>query len=505
VAGEEVARIFSVQSANVFLAKAMANNAATKKFSFVGFSSGSDEPGGWIWGLVIESYQLNEQQWLRILTDPVFKAVQPTGPLPNRPKKGFVYSVPVGQFDVVNRLVGTVYEGTRIEKLKFDYAFKVSVQEGELLEVACNDVPVLYQVVEGTTGTEILESKDEAGLIVGEAVQLGVWNSESRSFNRFGWVPTMNSPVFKARPIEPVQPLENEFQVGSIPGTNFPVFIDKVAAVTHHLAILGVTGSGKSVFARNLLRQISSPDTKIICLDFTNEYKSRLADLVVGSLVTGAAATDMFAAIDAIGEELDKFANQRNKAVIAQKESVLREGFKAALKTFVNSESRATLFELPDVTNSAGILEYTKWFFKSLFELARANELGGKRVCIVLEEAHTIVPEWNFLGTEDKRSTSVVNSISQIALQGRKYGVGFIVIAQRTANVSKTVLTQCNSVIAFQQFDKTSADFLGNYMGADFVSALTRLRPRHAIAVGKAFSGGTPIIFEVPDIVENNP
>ena len=76
--------------------------------------------------------------------------------------------------------------------------------------------------------------------------------------------------------------------------------------------------------------------------------------------------------------------------------------------------------------------------------------MNGKKVCIVLEEAHTIVPEWNFLGVDDKRSSSVVNSIAQIALQGRKYGVGFIVIAQRTANVSKTVLTQCNSVVAFQ-------------------------------------------------------
>jgi len=122
-----------------------------------------------------------------------------------------------------------------------------------------------------------------------------------------------------------------------------------------------------------------------------------------------------------------------------------------------------------------------------------------------LEEAHTIIPEWNFIGIDDKRASSLVNSIGQIALQGRKYNVGFIVIAQRTANVSKTVLTQCNSVIAFQQFDRTSSDFLGNYMGSDFVGALTRLKQRHAIAVGKAFRGGIPVIFEVPHIEEPKP
>ena len=268
------------------------------------------------------------------------------------------------------------------------------------------------------------------------------------------------------------------------------------------MAVLGVTGTGKSVFSRNLVREIARDGTKIICVDFTNEYGIRLADIIGGPLISGVVADALFEAVDDIGVELDKFANQRNTALIERRETELRDGFKAALRDFVQGGSSATLFELPDVTNSTGILEYTRWFFRALFDLAKAREFGGQRVCVVLEEAHTIVPEWNFLGIDDKRSSSVVNSIAQIALQGRKYGVGFIVIAQRTANVSKTVLTQCNSVVAFQQFDKTSSDFLGNYMGADFVSSLTRLKPRHAIAVGKAFSSGTPMIFKVPEIEE---
>jgi hypothetical protein len=63
-------------------------------------------------------------------------------------------------------------------------------------------------------------------------------------------------------------------------------------------------------------------------------------------------------------------------------------------------------------------------------------------------------------------------------------------------------LTQCNSIVAFQQFDKTSADFLANHMSADYLATLTRLKSRHAIAVGKAFSSGTPMIFQVPEIEE---
>jgi hypothetical protein len=56
--------------------------------------------------------------------------------------------------------------------------------------------------------------------------------------------------------------------------------------------------------------------------------------------------------------------------------------------------------------------------------------------------------------------------------------------------------------VAFQQFDKTSSDFLLNYMGAEMVASLPALRFRQAIAVGKAFRSGVPLIFEVPEIKE---
>jgi len=499
----EIAKLFGIQSSSAYLARMYPNCAPVNRFDVVGFLSNSSGHESWTTGLVLETYELNEQRWLKILTDPSFQELDDKSTKPEKTKNGIVHILPInGELNLVKRLVGTVCEGATIEKLKFEFAFNVNIQEGELLEVICNDSKVLYQVVEGTTGSETLESKDEAGFIIGEAVQLGIWDSGKRNFERYGWVPRINSPVSKAEEIDVPECLPSEYQIGSIPGTNFPVFIDRETSVTHHLAILGVTGSGKSVFARNLIRQIADCDTKVICVDFTNEYGVQLSDLISGSLVTGDAAASLFTAIDVISNEMDQFPNNRKKELIAQKEQELRDGFKTAIQEFVTGEGKATLFELPDVTNSAGILDYTKWFFKALFELAKANDINGKRICVVLEEAHTIIPEWNSLGIDDKRSSSVVNSIAQIALQGRKYGVGFIVIAQRTANVSKTVLTQCNSVIAFQQFDKTSADFLGNHMSSDYVASLTRLRPRHAIAVGKAFSSGTPMIFEVPEIQE---
>lgn len=500
---EEVGRIFGVQAGPTYLAKRLPGSDSVTRFDVVGLRPNTATDNAWRLGFVLESYTLNEENWLKILTAPAVAQEIENIVVPERPSVGSVYRLgPAELAPSLSRLVGVVCERSTIERLRFEYAHHAPVQEGDLLEVALDGARVLYQVVEGITGIESLDSKDEAGLIIGEAVQLGVWNAPDRCFDRFGWVPSMGAVVLLAQNIDPPVPAATEFQIGTIPNTAFPVFIDRETAVTHHLAVLGVTGSGKSVFSRNLVRQIAADGTKIICVDFTNEYGRRLSDLIRVPLITGGVAEALFEAVDVIGIELDKFPNQRDRDLIERKETELRDGFAAALREFVIGEDKATLFELPDVTNSTGILEYTRWFFRALFNLAKSGEFGGHRICVVLEEAHTIVPEWNFLGIDDKRSSSVVNSIAQIALQGRKYGIGFVVIAQRTANVSKTVLTQCNSVVAFQQFDKTSADFLGNYMGDDFISSLTRLKPRHAIAVGKAFSSGTPMIFNVPEIHE---
>jgi hypothetical protein len=87
--------------------------------------------------------------------------------------------------------------------------------------------------------------------------------------------------------------------------------------------------------------------------------------------------------------------------------------------------------------------------------------------------------------------------MTQIALQGRKYGVGLLVIAQRTANVSKTVLTQCNTVVCFQAFDETSFTFLGNYVGKDMVQALPNLKQYHAVVAGKAVKSNMPMIIDL--------
>ena len=507
----EIGEIFSVQSKNTFLVKLYKERVSIQRFDCVAFNYTIGGRQQKHQGVVREIYNLNKEQWANIMSCKDISCKLTKQNLNGSLRDNVVYKTGACENAVFNdRFVGVVIERSEIEKIRFEYSDKVPVLQGDLLQIQINEKTVLYQIIQGLTDIELLESKNEAGIIVGEAIQLGVWDSERRTFDKYGWVPSMNSPIFRAHNIEICKPVEGEQEIGTIPNTNFPILMNINDAIKHHIAILGITGSGKSVFARKLIKDVIGQGTKVICVDFTNEYKVKFPgvqniiqeDTLKGE--TESQADKIFSHINWISDELEKFGNNQDKPEIKRRKQAIQDEFLKAIKDYLTGDSNLILFELPDVSNTTGILEYTRWFFKILFDVAKEHKNFGKRICVVIEEAHTVVPEWNFLGERDKHAGSLVNCISQIALQGRKHNVGFIVIAQRTANVSKTVLTQCNTIIAFQQFDKTSSEFLSNYIGSEMAKTLPSLGLYQAIAVGKGFRTGIPLICQVPTIEESD-
>lgn len=500
--------IFGVQSKNTFLIKLFPDRKeAIKIFDFVEFIYSIDERRQIRKGLILDSYLLNEQQWIKILTTSEISKIFANQSIFKNHTEDVIYKIEeVPETNYLDKFVGIVTENSSISKIKFIYNSKASIQEGQLLEINIGNknISVFYQIVEGITKIEQLENKNETGLIIGEAIQLGTWSQEKARFEQYGWVPDINSPVYIASKIEDVVLSEGEFQIGHIPNTNFPVIINKELALTHHMAVLGVTGTGKSVFSRNLIREyLKDKSIKALCIDFTGEYRDKFNDLNPVKIVSKEKEAKLYEAFEWVSNELEKFGNQQSKEKLKKCDDFIKETLKEGLDEFLKTEERRIcIFELPDVSNTASILEYTRQLFKALFNIAKDDRCYGHKVCVVLEEAHTVIPEWNFVGIADKSSHSLLNSIAQIALQGRKYDVGLLVIAQRTANVSKTVLTQCNTIISFQEFDKTSSEFLANYFGQGIANVLPNLRFRQAIAAGKALKSNVPMIFEVPSINE---
>ncbi|MDK2980141.1 MAG: hypothetical protein PWQ55_488 [Chloroflexota bacterium] len=499
----QVGEIISVQAKRMFLVKLFEDKSNLNKFDIVKFKYSMQDKLDLVYeGIIFDTYILNKEKWAKI-----YQISSPQNSTENL-EKNIIYQVTddneIQELNTklkVDRFVGAVIENSRIDKIVFEYSKKNNdLQQGDLVELLFADKRIFYQVIDGCTDIEKLEEKNEFGMVRGEAIQLGEWNESQISFDKFGWVPSINTPVFKAdtTDINVSTFSYPKYKLGMIPGTTLPSVIDLSDAISHHIALLGVTGSGKSFIAREIIDQIKR-DTKVICVDFNKEFSSTLSP-APNKIISDLVESQIVQRINWLSTEFEKFGNQQNKQRIASAQQEITSFIKQEIESFLNNRTCSIcVFELPDVSNTTGIFEYTKYFFKVLFDVAKEKKLADNpsKICVVLEEAHTIVPEWNFSGSTDKISQGLVNSIGQIALQGRKYGIGFIVIAQRTANVSKTVLTQCNTVICFQAFDDTSLNFLSNYVGKQMIQALPNMKRFHAIVAGKAMSTNLPIIVDL--------
>ena len=84
-----------------------------------------------------------------------------------------------------------------------------------------------------------------------------------------------------------------------------------------------------------------------------------------------------------------------------------------------------------------------KIVYESLFWSREKSEGGIDRpLLVVMEEAH------RYLSTEKNSLAS--ETVQKIAKEGRKYGVGAMVISQRPSEVNETILSQCGTIFALR-------------------------------------------------------
>src|SRR5690606_10107357 len=97
----------------------------------------------------------------------------------------------------------------------------------------------------------------------------------------------------------------------------------------------------------------------------------------------------------------------------------------ATLNAFLTGSFRFGLIELPSASNTDQTIERLADIMEAILDAAKRAYAAGTpfALCLVLEEAHTIVPEQNFLGVNSFDAKPAVNKIAQLALQGRKYRI----------------------------------------------------------------------------------
>ncbi len=68
-------------------------------------------------------------------------------------------------------------------------------------------------------------------------------------------------------------------------------------------------------------------------------------------------------------------------------------------------------------------------------------------MALVCDEAHLYLPKKDGKNPVEQRA---IENFEKIAKEGRKYGVALLIISQRPSDVSSTILSQCNNVIALR-------------------------------------------------------
>lgn len=428
----------------------------------------------------------------------------------NRPQRGQVYALSSKMQSVDNVMctrfqlqtpslpIGLVCEGSRIGSINFDTWDAQKCREGLLVFCPINEERVYYQITDGNTREEVLE-KHRHGLQVAQAAQLGT-HSPKKGFKKYGWVPQPNTPVFvmSDQPDLPPPELEpDEFVIGTVPGSSVSVVADIGDMLTYHTAILGVTGTGKTELAYDLIREAVSAGIKVFCVDLTGLYQRRLWVLrPVDLSIPQDDASELDEKLFAV--EAGEYAGYKEKPVLRDFASELRQEVGEQVERFLSSEDQFVgLFNLPTISNTKATILVTQMYVSAVLRYARSHPAANP-ILVVLEEAHTVIPEAITMGLGDFESKAMVANIAQIALQGRKYKVGLLVIAQRTATVTKTVLTQCNTIISFASFDERSRAFLANFYGKDHASLLPNLRFLEAVMFGKGINSERPLIVKIP-------
>jgi len=137
---------------------------------------------------------------------------------------------------------------------------------------------------------------------------------------------------------------------------------------------------------------------------------------------------------------------------------------------------------LENVTAMIGRLIHE--FLQRLSDPVSGVNRGEYPVVLILEEAQNYIREGG--RTEEDSISKLV--FERIAREGRKYGLGLVVASQRPSELSKTVLSQCNSFIVHRLQNPEDLRYFREIVPGIYgqlLDQLPALAPRSALVLGE--------------------
>jgi DNA helicase HerA-like ATPase len=157
------------------------------------------------------------------------------------------------------------------------------------------------------------------------------------------------------------------------------------------------------------------------------------------------------------------------------------------LVSWLKSEKPITILDISDIPSEI-MMPVSGTLLNIMYEAlfwGQESPIGGRQqpLLIVLEEAH------NYLRSGDHSISSRI--VQRIAKEGRKYGVGLLLVTQRPSELDETVLSQCGTIIALRMNNTKDRSYVAAAIQdelREIVDLLPSLRTGEAIISGEGVS-----------------
>ena len=179
------------------------------------------------------------------------------------------------------------------------------------------------------------------------------------------------------------------------------------------------------------------------------------------------------------------------------KDGATQADLDALLSSWIGADAPISVFDLSGIP-TAIVDDMVGAVLRILYDAVfwgRMKPEGGRErpLLLVLEEAHV------YLSAQSK--SRAATAARRIAKEGRKYGVGLMLVSQRPSEVDSTILSQCGTVIALRltnESDRTQVTSCASDNLKGLFSMLPVLRTGEALIVGEAVNMPIRAIIDRP-------
>lgn len=477
-----------------------------------------------------------------------------------------------------NREIGTVissFDGPSPVKFNFvakESSSEIPVKKDQMVQVSTEEGILIARVEdlkktnryfsraesvkeyqrEGTSLSSIFPT-ERWEFLVGTAVPLGVF-SENRII-RPSFPPSPGDAVYTASDtvLKKFFGIDDQgLNLGKIFFHDVEARINLTRLLQKHLAILAMSGAGKSYFTAVLLEELLSRTGEqgrigIVVIDTHGEYLS-LAYPESGELhkkVKIIRGTDIIIPVPELSAyNIAEFAPKMSAVQVRELAPIIRdikhytnlydfndlcdkikmcdnmkENSKNALLKWIEELDNLNIFGktgYPDIKGyirpgHAVILDISSiinmkakqiivtYISRKLFNLRRQGLIPP--YVEVIEEAHNFVPE----GVKEENALSR-NIIETIAREGRKFYASLCLITQRPIQLSTTVLSQCNTHLILRVTNPYDLDHIGKSsegITRETLNTISSLRVGEALIVGEAVN--YPLFIKIRERISAEP